>query len=85
MRAAPWNGGWADCEKARDCTGSGVELSSSSKPDLGDSKIQGTLLGVLLIRIIMYWGLRWGTPHFWKPPFGNVTMSLESVPQFCSL
>ena len=28
--------------------------------DIGFPKIRGTLLGVLIIRIIVFWGLYWG-------------------------
>ena len=34
----------------------------------GFPKIRGTILGVLIFRIIVYWGLYWGSPYFGKLP-----------------
>ena len=31
------------------------------KPHMGVSQIRGTFLGVLILSIIVYWGLYWGT------------------------
>ena len=32
------------------------------QPKWGFAKIRGTFLGVLIIRIIVFWGLYWGHP-----------------------
>ena len=32
-------------------------------------KIWGTLLGVPILRILVYWGLYWGPPNFGKLPY----------------
>ena len=37
----------------------------------GFLKIRGTILGVLILRIIVYWGLYWGSPYFGKLPCGG--------------
>ena len=46
------------------------------RPALPDSrwgfpKIRGTVLGVPIIRTIVFWGLYWGSPYFWKLPDGS--------------
>ena len=45
-------------------------------------KIRGTLLGVPILRIIVYWGLYWGTPIF-----GNyhVCFSVYDLRKSCEL
>ena len=35
---------------------------------MGVPKIKGTVLGVPIIRIIVFWGLYWGSPCFGKLP-----------------
>ena len=38
-------------------------------PIWGFPKISGTLLGVPIIRTIVYWGLYWGSPYLGKVPY----------------
>ena len=37
--------------------------------DIGPPNIRGTFLGIPRIRIIVFWGLYWGSPYFGKLPF----------------
>ena len=37
----------------------------------GFPKIRGTILGVPIIRTIVYWGLSWGPPNCGKLPYGK--------------
>ena len=56
----------------------------------GFPKIRGTLLGVPMIRILLSWGLYWGSPilgnyhivHKGFPPYSNLTSVLNSNPDF---
>ena len=43
-------------------------LVPSPENKWGFPKIRGTFLGVLILRIIVYWGLYWGSPYFGKLP-----------------
>ena len=40
-------------------------------------KIRGTLLGVPIMRIIVYWGLYWGPPNFGKLPYIYIYIERE--------
>ena len=51
----------------------------------GFPKIRGTLLGVPIIRTIVFWGLYWGPPYFGKLPYhfgGYSTESFAKLGQF---
>ena len=50
----------------------GIKATASSVGTLGFPKIRGTLSGVLIIRIIVFWGLYWGPPII-----GNYQISKE--------
>ena len=44
---------------------------------MGGSQIKGTILGVPIIRIVIFWGLYWGPPIF-----GNYHISVKITDHF---
>ena len=64
--------------------GLGTRMSWSPSMKLrtiwGLPKIRGTILGVPIIRIIVFWGLYWGPPKFGKLPFKN-TLEMSGFPR----
>ena len=47
----------------------GVSSPVFETPIWGFPKIRGTILGVPIIRSIIYWGLYWGSLYFGKLPY----------------
>ena len=43
---------------------------------MGFPKIRDTFLGAPIVKIILYWGLFWGSPNFGKLPHKRAALSI---------
>ena len=46
---------------------------------MGFPKTMGAILGVTVIRTIVFWGLYWGSPYSGKLPYGPYLQFLPSI------
>ena len=52
---------------------------------MGVRRIRGIFLGVSIMRIIVFWVLKWGTPILGSNPVGAEAARFQATPEACKV